>query len=191
MKNDTKINFLLKNLFRGFIYSLIIAAAYLLFNKFFIRTNEELWQGIFYSNPAVIYLIYIGSEVFFGIIPPEFFMLWAYGNNDLVGYILNVAFFAGVSYGAGFLGFMIGRFLRKTVIFKHMGRKFFQRYWPQFKKYGSALIIAAALTPIPWAAISILVGSTEYRLNRFLYVAFFRILRFIVYGFIIFQTHQL
>ncbi|MFB6319108.1 hypothetical protein [Saccharicrinis sp. FJH54] len=190
MKNDNKIKFLLKNLFRGLIYSLIIAAAYLLFRKFFVNDNHEMWLGLFYSNPTLIYLIYIASEVFFGIIPPEFFMLWAYNNSSLIEYVLNVAFFAGISYGAGVLGFMIGRLLKKTVIFKYMGRRFFQQYWPMFKKFGSVLIIAAALTPLPWAAISILVGSTEYRFNRYLYMAVFRILRFVVYGYIIFQTHQ-
>jgi membrane protein YqaA with SNARE-associated domain len=72
-----------------------------------------------------------------------------------------------------------------------MSRKFFLKYWPMFRKFGSALIIAAALTPLPWALISMLVGSTEYPLKRFSAFALFRVLRFAVYGYIIFQTHQL
>lgn len=190
MNKNPKINFLLKNLLRGLIYTIIIAAIYLLFKKLFIENNEEVWLEHFYSNPTLVYLIYVGSEIFFGIIPPEFFMLWAYNKADLIHYVFNLAFFAGVSYGAGYLGFLIGRFLRKTVIFKYMGEKFLKNYWSLFRKYGSVLIIAAALTPLPWAAISILVGSTEYRMKRYLYFALFRILRFILYGYIIFQTHQ-
>lgn len=190
MGNSNKINFLLKNLFRGLIYTLIIAGLFIFFKEYFIDNNKELWLQRFYSNPTLIYLIYIGSEVFFGIIPPEFFMIWAYNKADLIHYLINLGFFAGVSYGAGVLGFIIGRFLRKAVVFRYMSGKFLSNYWSLFRKYGSVLIIAAALTPLPWAAISILVGSTEYPMKKYLYFALFRILRFIAYGYIIYQTHQ-
>ena len=190
MSKQKKIKFLLKNLLRGLIYTLIIALAYILFKEYFIDENKEIWLERFYSNPLLIYLIYIGSEVFFGIFPPEFFMLWAFNKDGLSHYVLNLGFFAGVSYGAGCLGFLIGRFLHRVVFFRYMSRKFFKSYWPLFKKYGSVLIIAAALTPLPWTTISILVGSTEYSMKRYLYLALFRILRFIIYGYIIFQTHQ-
>ena len=190
MGKQKKIKFLLKNLLRGLIYTLIIALAYILFKEFLIDENKEIWLERFYSNPLLIYLIYIGSEIFFGIFPPEFFMLWAFHKDGLAHYVLNLVFFAGVSYAAGWLGFLVGRFLQRAVFFRYMSRKFFKNYWPLFKKYGSALIIAAALTPLPWTTISILVGSTEYPMKRFLYLALFRILRFIIYGYIIFQTHQ-
>ncbi|WP_423127441.1 hypothetical protein [Gaoshiqia sp. Z1-71] len=186
----TKYKFLLKNLLRALIYMAVIAVAYLLFKKFIIDENQEVWIERFYSKPLTVYLIYTGSEIFFGIFPPEFFMLWAYYKSDLLHYALNVIFFAGISYGAGYLAFLIGRVLRRVVIFRYMSRRFFSHYWDLFKKYGSILIITAALTPLPWAAISMLVGSTEYSMKRFVYMAFFRVFRFFAYGYIIFQTHQ-
>ncbi len=190
MSEDKKIHFILKNVMRGLIYTLIIAAIFLLFKEFFIDSNKELWLERFYSNPTLIYLIYTGSEIFFGIIPPEFFMIWAYNKADFIHYLINLGFFAGVSYGAGVLGFLIGRFLRRVVFFRYMSSKFLKNYWSLFRKFGSVLIIIAALTPLPWAAISILVGSTEYPFKKYLNFALFRILRFIIYGYIIFQTHQ-
>lgn len=189
MAKEKQIKFLLKNLFRGLIYTLIIAVAYVLFREFIIEEDRVVWLERFYTNPTLIYLIYVGSEVFFGLIPPEFFMLWAY-NHHLDSYFMHVLLFAAISYGAGIFGFLVGRFLQKSLIFKRMGQNFYQNYSKLFKKYGSALIIAAALTPIPWAAVSILVGTTDYRFKRYLKMALFRILRFFVYGYIIFQTHQ-
>ncbi|RKD89735.1 SNARE-associated domain-containing protein [Mangrovibacterium diazotrophicum] len=190
MINQSKTGFLLKNLGRALIYALVIGVAYYLFKEYIIAENQEVWLKKFYSNPTLIYLIYIGSEVLFGLFPPEFFMLWAYHGGDVLHYTLNLIFFAGVSYGAGYLSFLIGRYLQRTVFFRFMSRKFFMKYWPLFRKFGSVLIIAAALTPLPWALISMLVGTTEYPLKRYLYFALFRILRFSIYGFIIFQTHQ-
>ncbi len=190
MTDQSKIVFLLKNLGRALIYAIVIGVAYYLFKEYIVSENQEVWLNKFYSNAPLIYLIYTGSEVFFGLFPPEFFMLWAYHKGEVIQYVLNLTFFAGISYGAGYLAFFIGRFLRKTVIFRYMSRKFFMKYWPMFRKYGSVLIIAAALTPLPWALISMLVGSTEYPLKRFTLFALFRILRFAFYGYIIFQTHQ-
>ena len=169
----------------------ILAVAFLLFKNYMIDKNQEVWLDRFYSNPILIYLIYVGSEVFFGLFPPELFMLWALHKGGDWQYWINLAFFASVSYGAGYFGFLTGRYLNRVLIFRYMSRKFFSRYWPLFRKYGSILIISAALTPLPWMTISMLVGSSEFPMKRFLYMALFRLLRFAFYGYIIFQTQQL
>ncbi len=191
MISQTKFQFLAKNLFRALIYALVIGLAYYLFKEYIVTENHKVWLEQFYNKPLIIYLIYTGSEVFFGLFPPEFFMLWAYHKGDVYHYIFNLSLFAVISYGAGYLSFFIGRMLQKFVYFRLMSRKFFQKYWSLFRKYGSVLIIASALTPLPWALISMLVGTTEYPARRYLYFAVFRILRFAVYGFIIYQTHRL
>ncbi|WP_163717979.1 hypothetical protein [Mangrovibacterium lignilyticum] len=190
MTNQSKISFLLKNIGRALIYAITIAIAYYFFKEYIITESQEVWLQKFYSRPTLIYLIYIGSELFFGLFPPEFFMLWAYHKGDIYHYALNLAFFAGVSYGAGYLSFLIGRYLKRVLFFRYMSRKLFLKYWPLFRKFGSVLIVAAALTPIPWSLISMLVGTTAYPIKRYTYFALFRILRFLVYGYIIFQTHQ-
>lgn len=191
MTEQTKFAFLAKNLFRALIYAIIIFAAYYLFKEYIITESHEVWLTQFYSRPLIIYLIYIGSEVFFGLFPPEFFMLWAYHGGSTWYYWLNLIFFAGISYSAGMLAFAIGRYLRRMLYFRYVSRKFFKTYWPMFRKFGSVLIIAAALTPLPWALVSMLVGTTEYPFKRFLSFAVFRLLRFAVYGFIVYQSHLL
>lgn len=190
MKLHFKFKFLFKNIIKGLLWMGFLIILYVLIKEHIIQENHEVWLEQSFSRPIAIYSIYLGSEVFFGILPPELFMLWAYHKGNLLHYIFNVLFFAGISYAAGYLAFIIGRYLRKIVLFRYFGRKLFRKYWPLFRKYGSFLIITAALTPLPWSAISMLVGSTEYSMKRYLYFALFRILRFIVYGYLIYQTHQ-
>ncbi len=42
----------------------------------------------------------------------------------------------------------------------------------------------------PWSGTCLLVGSAGYPSDRFLKLALFRILRFAMYGFIVYQTHH-
>ncbi len=190
MTTQNKARFLFKSLLNGLVYMVVLAVAYFLLKEFIRHGNQEVWLDRFYGNPILIYLIYIGSEVFFGLIPPELFMVWALHKGGESQYWMNLAFFAGVSYGAGYFGFLLGRYLKRVLFFRYMSRKFFSRYWPLFRKYGSMLIIAAALTPLPWMTISTLVGTSEYPMGRFLLMALSRIFRFSFYGYVIFQTQH-
>ncbi len=190
MRLQKKFKFLFKNMLKGLLSLAVLAVLYLLAKEYITIDNQDIWLERFYSRPLLIYGIYIGSEIFFGLFPPEIFMLWAYFKGGTWHYVFNLIFFAGVSYGAGYLAFLVGRYLHKVVMFRFLGRKFFSKYWPLFRKYGSFLIITAALTPLPWSLISMLVGTTEYPMNKYLNFALFRLLRFVVYGLIVFQSHQ-
>lgn len=183
------MQFLIKNGLRGVAWLAILLVVYFFLQKTVVSQNPEMWNEIFYARPLMIYLIYLGSEFFFGIIPPELFMIWAINKSDLAHYILNLSFFAVASYFSGYLTFLIGKFLYKRVTFRYVRIRFLKKLWPQLKKYGIFLIIVAALTPIPWSGTCLLVGSAGYPTGRFLRYAVFRILRFAVYGYIVFQTH--
>lgn len=191
MKLSPRIQFLLRNGFKGLVWLAIILAAYFLFEKIVISRNPDAWVEKFYARPMIIYMIYCASEFFFGIIPPELFMIWAVNKADTLHYFMNLAFFAGVSYAMGYLTFLIGQFFYKREFFRFFRKTFFKEQWPLLKKYGIFLIIVAALTPVPWSAVSLLVGSAGYPSKRYLKYALFRLLRFAVYGYIIFQTHQI
>lgn len=188
---SSRMQFLVKNGLRGLAWLAILLIAYFSFEKFVISKDPDMWMETFYARPIVVYLIYIASEFFFGIIPPELFMIWAINKANIAHYFLNLAFFAGASYLLGYLTFLIGKFLYRRVSFRYVRIKFLKRSWPQIKKYGIFLIIVAAITPVPWSAVCLLIGSAGYPGGRFLRYALFRILRFAVYGYIIFQTHQM
>lgn len=191
MKLSTRMKFLVNNGLKGLAWFAVLIAAYVSFEEFVISKDPDMWMETFYARPIVVYLIYLGSEFFFGIIPPELFMIWALKKANAANYFLNLGFFASASYFLGYLTFLIGKFIHKKVSFRYLRIKFLKNTWPQLKKYGIFLIIVAALTPIPWSATCLLIGSAGYPGERFLRYALFRILRFAVYGYVIFQTHQI
>ena len=191
MKISTRLRFLIRNGAKGIAWFAVLILGYFLFEEIVISKNPDLWIERFYAQPKIIYLIYIASEFFFGLIPPELFMIWAINKADINHYVLNVAFFAIVSYTLGYATFLIGQFIRSRVTFRYIRIKFLKRQWPLLRKYGLFLIIVAALTPLPWSAISLLVGSAGYPSKKYLRYALFRLLRFAVYGYVIFQSHQI
>lgn len=172
-------------------YLIIILIGFILFKNHIYDRNPDFWIKQFYGNPTIIYLIYICSEVFFGIFPPELFMLWALNKGVLSFYIFNMAFFTAVSYGAGHLAFLTGRFLAKKLSTRLTRLKFFTTYLPKVKKFGAPLIIIAALTPVPWSTIALIMGATKFNYQKFTLYALSRIARFAVYGFILYHTHAL
>ncbi len=191
MAMSPRMKFLLRNLLKGFIWLFIVLGLFLLFEEIVISKNPELWLERFYSKPLIIYMVYFASEFFFGIFPPELFMIWALHKGGTWHYVFNVAFFAVVSYLLAYLNFLIGQFFHKRVLFRYVRKKYFRDVWPLLNKYGLFLIIVAALTPVPWSATSLVVGSAGYPSRKFLFYAISRLIRYAVYGFIVFQTHHI
>jgi membrane protein DedA with SNARE-associated domain len=191
MKLSPRMQFLVRNGLKGLLWLTVLLAGYFLFEEVVISRNPDAWVERFYARPTIIYLIYSFSEFFFGIIPPELFMIWATKKADLQYYVLNVGFFAVISYLMGYLNFLIGSFLYKHKTFKAFKKKMLKETVAQVKKYGLFLIIVAALTPLPWSGVSLLVGSAGYPSKRYLKFALFRLLRYAVYGFIVYQTHRI
>lgn len=191
MKLSPRIQFLLKNGLKGLAWLGAILVLYFLFKEVVLSHASDELIAKFYARPFIIYLIYAGSEFFFGIIPPELFMIWAINKADALHYLFNLAFFAAVSYAMGYINFLIGQFFYKNETFKYWKKKMLKDSAEKVKKYGLFLIIVAALTPLPWSAVSLLVGSAGYPSKRYLKYALFRFLRFAIYGYIIYQTHQI
>lgn len=191
MKKFPRLRFLFINLGKGLIWFTLIAAAYILFMELVYKNNPEVWLERLYSKPLQIYAIYFVSEFLMGIIPPEFFMIWALHKSDTLHYIFNVSLFAVVSVIAGYSMFLLGKYLQRRLYFRFLQRKFFRQFMPQVRKYGLFLLVVAAVTPLPYSATSLVVGSSGYSNKMYLLAATTRILRFAVYGYIIYQTHNL
>ncbi|MDD4144614.1 MAG: hypothetical protein PHN68_08260, partial [Prolixibacteraceae bacterium] len=86
MRFSSRMQFLIKNGFRGFVWLLVLLTAYFFFEEIVISRNPDNWVEKFYAKPEIIYLIYIGSEFFFGIFPPELFMIWAVRKANPANY---------------------------------------------------------------------------------------------------------
>jgi len=179
-----RTRFLLKNMLTGLIW---LAGIILLFYYFKQITGVDFQALIdkHADRPMLILSIFLLSEVVFGIIPPEIFMIWAAGSEDFASYPLIMAMLASISYAAGIVGYFFGRHLHGSRAYAYLERGILRSYIPVLKRYGFFLIIVAALTPVPFSAICILVGAVQYPMQRFLLFSSFRFLRFTAYAWII------
>lgn len=180
--------FLARNLLRGFVWLIVIVGGY-----FFARNqldfSLESFLGPVYEKPKVIYSIFLASEVIFGIIPPEFFMIWSLRSEILMNYVNNIVLLSIISYFSGVIGFLIGQYLNNTRFYKEMKKRVFGKFEEHLNNYGGFLVIVASLTPIPFSGIAMLVGSVKYSFRRYLYFSLFRFVRFLVYSIIIWEAN--
>ncbi len=184
-----RLRFLIVNLLKGLVWLSLIVGAYILFVELVYKDNPEYWIEKFYSKPFQIYGLYLFSEFFFGLIPPEVFMIWALHKGDLLQYVLHILFFTAVSCLAGYTAFLAGKYLQRVVGYRYLQRRFFSRYLPMVRKYGIFLIVVAAATPLPYSATSLVVGASGFGNRKYLLAALSRVARFFLYGYILYQTH--
>jgi membrane protein DedA with SNARE-associated domain len=183
-----KRKFLIRNLLRGFVWLAVIVIAFIYARKNYDFTLETV-LGPVYDRPTVVYFIFLASEVIFGIIPPEFFMIWSLRSELLPNYINNIIALSAISYVAGIIGFGIGAYLKNTRFYRIMKFRVFGKFEKHLNNYGGFLVVVAALTPLPFSGIAMLVGSVHYSFKKYLWFSLFRFLRFLVYGIVIWEAN--
>ncbi|MEM9896212.1 MAG: VTT domain-containing protein [Bacteroidota bacterium] len=185
-----KRRFLVSNLLKGLVWLIIIVGGYFYLKKNYDFTLEAI-LGPVYDQPTIVYLLFLASEVIFGIIPPELFMIWSLRNEVLSDYISNIFALSIISYLSGVLGFLIGQYLNNTQFYKQMKKRVFGKFETHLNNFGGFLVIVAAVTPIPFSGIAMLVGSVRYPFRKYLVFSLFRFVRFLVYSVIVWEAHIL
>lgn len=183
---DRRTWFFVKNLLKGLLGLAVIIVLYNILQRY---TNVDVFLDYLGNWPALVYIVFILSEVVFGIIPPELFMIWSLQNGLFSSYVLDVALLATISYIAGILGYYIGMHIVRFKWTAGFMNKNVLRYRNLLNRYGGFLIFVGAVTPVPFSAICMLVGSTNYSFRNFLLIALTRFLRFAVYGWVIWHAH--
>jgi uncharacterized membrane protein YdjX (TVP38/TMEM64 family) len=187
MSNRDRITFFSKNLLRGLIWLAGIIVIYILIREYVDLNFEKILEPL-YNDPFYVYLAFSISEVLVGIIPPELFMIWASHKGSLYEYIPSILLLAVLSYGAGILGYWIGRSFSDTQLYARLSDRFFSDYVDTLRRYGSFLIVVAALTPLPFSGIAMVVGSTGYRFEKYVLISLTRFFRFGVYAYVVWLT---
>ncbi|MEQ9302791.1 MAG: hypothetical protein RJQ14_02665 [Marinoscillum sp.] len=189
-ERNERIKFFLRNLFRGLIWLAVVVGGYFYLESNYDFSLKGLLGGL-YDQPVVIYLIFFVSETVFGIIPPELFMIWALRNELVLQYIFYVLGLAVISYFAGIIGYYIGSHFSTTQLYLTIRKNYLGRFEKHLNRFGGFLVIVAALTPLPFAGICMLMGTVKYPYRRFLFISLTRLLRFIVYAVIIWEANIL
>ncbi|MBI1185536.1 hypothetical protein GC194_14795 [bacterium] len=189
-QEENKLSFLLKYLTRGLLILSLFILAFLAFKQF-NGINYLTWLEPVYSKPALVFAIYTFSEVFFGLITPEIFMAWGLNQGGTTHYILILLALMLISYGAGWLNYLVGLRFRKLPIVRWFLVKRMKKYVVYLKQYGGFLLVVAAVTPLPYAAICLLSGATNYPMKKFLLYTTFRLLRYTLYGYAVFTANKI
>jgi membrane protein YqaA with SNARE-associated domain len=122
------------------------------------------------------------SETILGLIPPDFFIVWANSSNHP---IILTTILAGLSYIGGLTAYFIGFRLSKTPkINKWLLRKF-SSHFATLHKYGGFLIVFSALLPLPFSTVTAVAGMVDYPFQKLALLGSTRILRFFGYGYIL------
>ncbi|HMR57482.1 MAG TPA: VTT domain-containing protein [Cyclobacteriaceae bacterium] len=176
----------MKNLVRGLIGFVVIITVFILMEGY-IQDNFQSHIGEIRANPGILYGIYTLSEIVFGILPPELFMMiWILDHIDVSGFIVNLSILTVISYGAGVLGYYIGNKFSKTAFYQNRIRdKYLKQYEKNLKKFGGYLVFVGAVTPVPFSATCMLAGSVNMNFKNFLLICITRVIRFAVYGWMV------
>jgi len=185
-QEETHSGFLFRNLIKGLLWFAVIITVFILMEGY-IQENFKSHINDIRANPGILYGIYTLSEIIFGIVPPEFFMMiWVLDNIDVTGFIINLSILTVISYGAGALGYYIGKNFSKTNFYQtRIREQYLKQYESKLKKFGGYLVFVGAVTPVPFSAMCMLAGSVNMNLKNFLIICITRVLRFALYGWMV------
>ncbi|QOI96593.1 MAG: VTT domain-containing protein [Flammeovirgaceae bacterium] len=184
-QEETKSGFLLKNLLRGLLWFAVIITVFILAEEY-IQTTFHKDIDALQDKPIILFLVFFASEVLFGLVPPEFFMLvWILHKVSLLQFVINLIILTVISYLAGVIGYLIGSNFSKTTAYKKLHVRYLMQYDAQLKRYGAFLVIVAAITPIPYSATCMLAGSVNLPFKQFLLISISRVVRFAAYGYMV------
>ena len=139
IKRRDRRRFLFKNLGRGLAWLAVIVILFVVFKDHPVFQNEG-WLNAISGNKGLVYLVFMLSEVIFGIFPPELFMIWSieFGITGLYG--TDVLLLSLISYGAGVFGYYLGNQFSHLAWYKKIEEKYLEKYRRNLRKYSGFIL---------------------------------------------------
>ena len=186
--NKVRLYFFIKNFIRGILFFAVAIVFYKV--TFSYLDLSGLKEQIPFDLPSTfVFILFFMSEVILGVIPPELFMIWAITSKPLSSYFIYVISFSVISYIAGFVAFLFGKYLHKTWIYEFMRKNIIGKYERKINSYGWLVIVVAAITPLPFSATCAVIGAIGFKRNKYLFYSMARFIRYAIYGFFIWLAH--
>lgn len=182
---NTRLKFFIRNFVKGMATLALIVLGIVLLKE---KLNNGGFDWATTMHPLIIYFSFMLSEILFGIIPPEFFIVYSVKGGLFSSYVMDLAFLSIISVGASILAYNLGAILSYSKWFIRFKERFLKKYEDQLMQYGGFLIFVGAMTPLPYTGICMLVGAYKYPFGKFLLYSSTRFLRYALYGFIIWEA---
>ena len=187
---EKKSTFFFRNLAKGLAWLAVIVALFI-FTKHNVDKDLLLKFEPIYDRTGLILLIFCLSELFIGIIPPEFFLIWSLRSGVLHTYLVYAVMLTLISYFAGLAAFFFGRYLHNTRLYRYLRDRYLQKSEILLQEYGLYLILVAALTPVPFSGVAMLVGSVHYPVKNYIYWSLSRFVKFAVSAYVLWEANMI
>jgi hypothetical protein len=155
----------------------------------FVITLKEIFSIIVGNvDTWAVFTVFVLSESFLGIIPPDFFIVWTKELSHQINsnpWIL-VGFLATLSYIGGLISFAIGMRIFKIPRIHLWALKKYGNLFNNLKKWGGFFVVLSALLPVPFSIVMMICGITGYPFKWAAYLGLFRYLRFFGYALFLF-----
>jgi len=175
--------FLLKNTVKVVAALLAIVIVFLVLEKWIIDL-DTIFDSVFQQiKDWVVFLIFTLSESVFGLIPPDFFIIWARKFNDPW---LIISLLAIISYIGGVISYIWGKWVGSIPKVNSYITKRYKVHIIKIRRWGAVFILFAALFPIPYSIVCVLSGMLNFPFKIFLLLGIARIVRFFAHGAVLF-----
>ena len=165
-------------------YILAFLIAVFVLNKYF-NINQGLIHLTEILPVSGVLIFFFLSETFLGLIPPEIFIAWS-GKMDAPW--LYLAVLAFLSYFGGLLSYWIGIGITKIATVHNYLEQKMEKQLKNSKKWGGFLILVGALLPLPFSISCLAAGIIEFPFKNVVLYGSLRLLRFLIYGLVIFHV---
>lgn len=163
----------------GVVALLVVLDLYVVdFSTLFVYITETF-------APINILLIFLLSETFLGLVPPEIFIAWSHKMPQPIVYLTLLA---TMSYIGGAFSYFIGKWiLTIPKVFEYVEEKM-SMHLRHIRRWGGFLIVVGALLPIPYSMTCMAAGIINYRFVNLLLFGLLRFVRFYLYAIAIFSV---
>ncbi|GGD23909.1 YqaA family protein [Flavobacterium orientale] len=176
--------FILDGIKKASLPIVLVVVALLYVNYEVIKINDLLKILTERYDDLTIFSVFFISESILGLLPPDIFIAWTKNTNFPILYLGVLAI---LSYLGGVISYILGKaMLLIPSIQKYMEEKM-AKHIINMRKWGGLLIAAGALLPLPFAIAAMAAGMIRFDFRNFLIFALLRFLRFVIYGFAIYQ----
>jgi membrane protein YqaA with SNARE-associated domain len=178
-------SFIKSTAFKGGIIALVFVFLLIFVDSFVIDIGSVLTNLVETFSPLVIFSVFLVSESFLGLLPPEIFIAWASKSNYS---FLFLFLLATISYTGGIISYFIGNRLFLIPAVKNYIEIKIAKHIVNLRKWGGLFVFLGAVSPLPHSIVSMACGIIKYDFKNYLLWSLFRYLRFVVYALIIFQV---
>ena len=178
-------SFIKSTAFKGAIVAIIFILLLLFVDSFIVDIGSLLTNLVETCSPLVILSVFLLSESFLGLLPPEIFIAWASKSSNSY---LNLFLLSSISYIGGIISYFIGnRLFLIPSVKDHIELKI-AKHIINLRKWGGIFVFLGAVSPIPHSIVSMACGLIKYNFKYYLLWSLFRFIRFLLYALVIFQV---